>query len=240
VHLAFLPTSKYTRRWLSLALALLLQIAPAFATEINAGSETALIFIEVRVEMRGHAGNALRKLADLASEHEASSGAILVMQEIGRPERFAVLRRNAAGLTTTDGKEGPHALTKDLIDDLIAPPDQRFEREFDATSTPAGRGIDPRANLYVIASLDVVPSNLTQIELALHRLAAAARQSDGNLGVEILSQVSHPNHFTFVSAWLGESPFHAFAETIETRAFRQTIAPVLGSPYDERLFRRVD
>jgi quinol monooxygenase YgiN len=71
-------------------------------------------------------------------------------------------------------------------------------------------------------------------------LAAAARQSDGNLGFEILQQIDRPNHFNLISAWLGESPFHAFTSSAPARVFRQTVAPLLGSPYDERLFRRVD
>jgi hypothetical protein len=38
------------------ALALLLKIGLAPAAEFNAGFESVLTFIEVRVEMRGHAG----------------------------------------------------------------------------------------------------------------------------------------------------------------------------------------
>jgi hypothetical protein len=32
----------------------------------------------------------------------------------------------------------------------------------------------------------------------------------------------------------------AFAASAAARQFRQTVGPLLGSPYDERLFRRID
>jgi quinol monooxygenase YgiN len=70
-------------------------------------------------------------------------------------------------------------------------------------------------------------------------LATAVRQIKGNRGVEILRQAKNANHFNLISAWTGEAPFHAFAATVGARDFRQIIAPLLGSPYDERLYSRV-
>jgi len=124
------------------------------------------------------------------------------------------------------------------VSDLTAPPDQRFNREFDEVSTSAGRRVDARANLYIITNLEITASNLTQVGTAMQNLAAAARRSSGNLGAEILRQTNQPNHFTLISAWIGEASFHQFTESVETRQFRQIIAPLLGSPYDERLFSR--
>jgi quinol monooxygenase YgiN len=226
----------HNSRWLPLLLALLLKAGIAPAAEVNAGSESVLTFVEVRIEMRGHAGAALRQQANAASEHQASTGQIVMMQEIARPERFAVLEREVL----TAGGVKPHPFTEGITDDLVAPPDQRLNLEFDASATPNGPRIDAHANFYVITHVDIAASDLTQIETALHKLAAAARQSSGNLGFEILRQTSHPNHFNLVGAWLGEAPFRAFAESAGAREFRRTIASVIGSPYDERLFRRIE
>jgi quinol monooxygenase YgiN len=226
-------------RTLLLALGLLLRIGSTSAIEINAGSVPVLTFVEVRVEMRGHAGSTLRQQASAAREQPASSGQIVMMQEIARPERFAVLERGAPAVLTAGGGK-PRAFTEGITDDLIAPPDQRLNREFDETATTNGSRIDASANFYVIAHVDIATSNQTQVATALRNLAAAARQSSGNLGFEILQQIDHPNHFNLVSAWLGEAPFRAFAAGDGARGFRRTIAPLLGSPYDERLFRRID
>jgi quinol monooxygenase YgiN len=237
VNLVSTPTSTYSFRWLPLALALVLEIGIAHATDSNAGLEPVLTFVEVRVEMRGHAASVLRQQANAARDHQTSSRQIVMMQEIARPERFAVLEREAPAVLTADGGR---PLTEGIADDLIAPPDQRLNREFDEIATTRGARVDERANFYVITHVDIAASNLTLVETALHDLAAAGRQSSGNLGFEILQQINHPNHFNLVSAWLGEAPFRVFAASAGAREFRQTVAPLLGSPYDERLFRRVD
>jgi quinol monooxygenase YgiN len=232
-------SSPHRFRWLPLAIALLLKVDIAAATEVNTGSESVLTFVEVRIGMRGHAGGSLRQQSNAAREHQGSPGQIVMMQEIARPERFVMLERGAPGMLAA-GRMNPRAFTEGITDDLVAPPDQRLNREFDETATTNGARIDARASFYVITHVDIAAQDLTQIETALHKLAAAARQSNGNLGFEILRQTSHPNHFNLVGAWLGESPFRAFAESAEAREFRRTIAPLIGSPYDERLFRRVD
>jgi quinol monooxygenase YgiN len=237
VNLVSTPTSTCNFRWLPLALALVLRISHAAASD--AGLEPALTFIEVRVEMRGHAANVLRQQANAAREHQTSSGQIVVMQEIARPERFAVLEREVPAVLTADGRR-TLAVTEGIADDLIAPPDKRLNRELDEIAATHGARVDERANFYVIIHVDIAASDLTRVETALHDFAAAGRKSNGNLGFEVLQQINHPNHFNLVSAWLGEAPFRMFAASAGAREFRQTVAPLLGSPYDERLLRRVD
>ncbi|HVW71393.1 MAG TPA: antibiotic biosynthesis monooxygenase [Steroidobacteraceae bacterium] len=224
--------------WL-LALALLLKFDVTPSVEINTGSVRALTFIEVAVQARGNASGALRQRTSALLEHQISPGQIILMQEISRPERFAVLERETPAASTAD-RWKTHALTESLTDDLTAPPDQRLNREFDKGAPSAGPSGDVRANLYVITHVDIATPDRSRAETALHRLATAARRSDGNLGFEILQQIDRPNHFNLISAWLSESPFRAFAVSAEARQFRQTLGPLLGSPYDERLFRRID
>jgi quinol monooxygenase YgiN len=232
-------SSPHRFRWLPLLLSLLLKVGITPAAEVNAGSESLLTFIEVRVEMRGHAGNSLRQQANATREQQGSTGQIVMMQEIARPERYVMLERGAPGVLAA-GRMSPPTFTEGITDDLVAPPDQRLNRELDETATTNGAPIDTRASFYVITHVDIAAQDLTQIETALRKLAAAARQSSGNLGFEILRQTSHPNHFNLVSGWVGEAPFRAFAESAGAREFRRAVAPVIGSPYDERLFRRVD
>ena len=225
--------STYRSRSLLLTLALLLTCGATPGVEINAASAAAITFIEVSVEARGHAGGVLRQQAN------ASHGQIISLQEISRPERFVVLEREPPDVLTARGR-GTRALIESLTDDLIAPPDQRSNHEFDEITTAPGQRVDARANFYVVTHVDIAPPDQSQIETALRKLAAAARQSNGNLSFEILQQIDRPNHFNLISAWIGESPFRAFTSSAAARQFRQTVGPLLGSPYDERLFRRVD
>jgi quinol monooxygenase YgiN len=158
------------------------------------------------------------------------------LQEISRPERFAVLEREPPDVLTVRGR-GTRALIEGLTDDLTAPPDQRLNREIATATSPR---VDARADFYVVTHMDIASPDRSRVETALYKLAAAARRTDGNLGFEIQQQIDRPNHFNLISAWLGESPFRAFTSSAATREFRQTVGPLLGSPYDERLFRRVD
>jgi quinol monooxygenase YgiN len=233
------PGSTYIRRSLLLALALLLKCGVTPGAEVNTGSLLALTFIEVRIEARGHAANVLRQQANTSREHQAPPGQIVLLQEISRPERFIVLEREMPPVLAA-GRQESHSLTHSVADDLTAPPDQRLNREFDEADTVAGATVDARANFYVITHVDITSPDRSRVDTALRDLAAAARQSDGNLGFHVLQQTDRPNHFNLISAWLSESPFRIFAASAEARKFRQTVGPLLGSPYDERLFRRVD
>ena len=230
--------------WLFL-LAFLLKSVIAPGAELSGRSpQTTLTYIEVTITARGHAAGVLRDHANALREHQASPSQITVLQEISRPERFLVLERDtptvltATTLTTT--KADTHALTDGLTDDLAAPPDRHLDHELDESDTTPAPQLDARANFYVVAHMDIASQDRAGIEASLRKLAAAARRSDGTLGFEILQQTDHPNHYNLVSAWLGESPFRAFSASATAREFRRTIAPVLGSPYDERLFRRVN
>jgi hypothetical protein len=150
-HFVLTRTSKYISRWLSLAF-VLLKMAIAPAAEINAGLAPVLTFIEVRVEMRGHTANVLRQQAETVGGHPSQQA--IVLQEIARPERFAALERQALGVSPADEWD-PGALSMGIVEDLIAPPDQRFTREFDDISTSTKPRVDASANLYVITNLDI-------------------------------------------------------------------------------------
>jgi quinol monooxygenase YgiN len=231
--------SMYRSRSLLFVLALLLTSRIGAAAEVAAGSVLTLTFIEVRAETRGHAAGVLRKHANDAREHRASTGPMIVLQETSRVERFAVLERGTPTVSTTGGTE-VHALRDGLADDLTAPPDRRLNREFDGDDTATGLQVDARATFYVVAHVDIATQDRSGVERALLKFAAAARRIDGNLGFEVLQQTDRPNHFNLVSAWLGESPYRTFVASTPAREFRQAIGQFLGSPYDERLFRQVD
>lgn len=219
-------------RSLLFVLALLLISGVGSAAEVGAGSVVSLTFVEVRAEMRGHAAGVLRKNAHDARERRAPTGSMIVMQEISRVERFAVLESGTPTVST---------LTDGLTDDLTAPPDRRLNRELDDDDdAAAGLKVDPRANFYVVAHVDIATQDRSGLERSLLKLAAAARRIDGNLGFEVLQQTDRPNHFNLVSAWLGEAPYRTFVASTPAREFRQAMGQFLGSPYDERLFRRAD
>jgi quinol monooxygenase YgiN len=224
---------------LRFALALLWSIGVVASAEVRAESVWALTFIEVRVDARGHAGNVLRQQANALREHTSWPAQIILLQEVSRPERFALVEREKTDVSA-DGVRETHSVTEPLTDDLTAPPDLRMNRGFGEVAPTTSAKADVRANVYVVAHLDIVAPDRAQAEAALRQLSAAARQSEGNLGFDVWQQTDHANHFNLISGWNSESQFHAFRASRAAREFRQTVGPLLGSPYDERLFRRVD
>ena len=147
------------------------------------------------------------------------------LEEVDRPEKFVVLD------TTDYATDLPASLTNLLT----APPDRRTHQLFG----PGGTSLPPGAPFYVIAHLDLGPPDQASGQAALLRYMNAARHAPGNLGLEAWQQTNRPNHFNLVSAWSTRAQLDDFAASAATRNYRATVAPLIGSLYDERLYRRI-
>ena len=224
---------------LRFVLALLASISIVASAEVRADSVWALTFIEVRVDARGHAGGVLRQQASALREHTSWPAQTMLLQEVSRPERFVLVEREKPDVST-EGVREIQSVAELLKDELTAPPDLRMNREFSEVAPAAGAKADVLANIYVVAHLDIGAPDRARVESALRQLSVAARQSEGNLRFDIWQQIDRTNHFNLISGWIGESQFRAFTASRAARDFRQTVGPLLGSPYDERLFRRID
>jgi quinol monooxygenase YgiN len=211
------------------------------SAEVRAEPVWALTFIEVTTGAQGHAGGVLRQQAGALREHTPWPAQVMLLQEISRPERFVLVEREKPEVSTGGGRE-IQSVIEPLKDELAAPPDLRMNREFGEVAPATGANVDVRANVYVVAHLDIgAPApDRARVEAALRQLSVAARQSEGNLRFDVWQQTDRTNHFNLIGGWLSESQFRAFAASRAARDFRRTVGPLLGSPYDERLFRRVD
>jgi quinol monooxygenase YgiN len=114
---------------------------------------------------------------------------------------------------------------------------------------------EDRGTLYVISHVDIAPKQIPGLSSRdfektmaaataeagglLKQLAATCRKDLGCLSFEVLQQVGGPNHFTLVEAWTDSAAFEAHESEKETREIRAKLLPILGSPFDERLNRRL-
>jgi quinol monooxygenase YgiN len=48
------------------------------------------------------------------------------------------------------------------------------------------------------------------------------------------------NHFTVFAVWNGETGFLSHQTQPHTRQFREALGPMLGAPYDERLYKPIE
>jgi quinol monooxygenase YgiN len=98
-------------------------------------------------------------------------------------------------------------------------------------------GADAGQPVTVIAHLDIARTAIDRAVVLLDGYVATSRQQQGNLDVEVLRQVSNPNHFTLVENWASRSAYDAHLGSAASREFHRQLDPLLGSPHDERLYR---
>jgi quinol monooxygenase YgiN len=115
-----------------------------------------------------------------------------------------------------------------------SPYDQRVHHEFAA-------GLEPGTStgaFYVVTHVDVPPPRKDETEKLLRSLAAETTKEPGNLRFEVFQQLApRTNHFTVYGIWNDERAFEAHELKPHTRQFREALGPLLGAPYDQRLYR---
>jgi quinol monooxygenase YgiN len=72
---------------------------------------------------------------------------------------------------------------------------------------------------------------------AVKQLADAARKDETTLRFDVTQSVKSPlSHMTLYGGWVSRKAFDDFEASAYGRRFRDAIGPLLGSPYDDRLF----
>ena len=102
---------------------------------------------------------------------------------------------------------------------------------------PAGAQ-DTDEKLYVVTHIDVLgPNGAAEAAKMLHQFAVDSRNDQGSVRFEVLRDPDRLNHFTMVEVWRTRQDFESHLAASHTRAFREKLQPMLGSPFDERLHK---
>lgn len=88
---------------------------------------------------------------------------------------------------------------------------------------------------FVVTYIEVSPSSVEQAEVLIAAEVEAGRGDAGNLLLEALQRIDRPNHFVLLETWTSLEAQQTHRESARTTAFRDALAPLLYSPYDERL-----
>ena len=100
------------------------------------------------------------------------------------------------------------------------------------------RAQDVDERLYVVTHVDVLgPNGAAEAAKMLHQFAADSRNDQGSVRFEVLRDPVRLNHFTIVEVWGTRQNFESHLAASHTRAFREKLQPMLGSPFDERLHK---
>jgi quinol monooxygenase YgiN len=198
----------------------------------------AITYVEVMSNAIAPGVSLLEAYRD-ASRKEDGCLHFSVLQEIGRPNRFAILEawRNPAALDAR-AKAASTLQFRDKLKAIeTAPYDERVNNALVAEKgkKAAGPGM-----IYVVTHVDVVPAGKDNCMAALKVTAIESADDLGNISYDAFQQANRRNHFTVIEAWVNKVAFDAHAAAAHTRAFREEIAPFIGAPYDDRLYQALN
>jgi quinol monooxygenase YgiN len=193
-------------------------------------------YVEVQPGSITEAVALLAQYRDATRAEQGNSG-IDVLQETCRSNRFVIVEVWRDETFFQIHERAPH--TAEFRSRLKAvhqsPYDQRVHHDFAVGPEALRAAADA---LCVVTHVDVPPPRRDETEVLLKRLAEQSRRDDGNLRYDVFQQIApRTNHFTVFAAWDGEDAFASHARKPDTRQFREALGPMLGAPYDERLYK---
>jgi len=94
--------------------------------------------------------------------------------------------------------------------------------------------------MWVLTHVDVVPTFKDPGIAIVKELAVASRQDPGNHRFDALTQSNRANHMTLVEVWADRPAFERHMVAPHVTKFRDALAPMSGSLYDERLYTPID
>jgi len=90
--------------------------------------------------------------------------------------------------------------------------------------------------VYVVSYVELMPTRGKEGATLLTSFGAASRKEDGNLQLTVLQERGYANRFAVLERWRDQATFAAHGTAASTLRFRQDLAPLRISPYDERAY----
>ena len=223
---------------LSMLLLFMIMFEPVASAQASDGTVYVATYIDVQLASTDQ-GIALIKQYREASRIEWGNSRVDVVQEIARPNRFVIIEvwRDQSSFEAHEGAEHTARFRAGLRLIHNSPFDQRVHH---------GLAIDPRSSaaereiVSVVTHVDVPPQRKDETEVLLKSLAEESRKDEGNLRYDVFQQTASRNHFTVLAVWKDRKTFDSHQMKAHTRQFREALAPMLGAPYDERLYKPVN
>jgi (4S)-4-hydroxy-5-phosphonooxypentane-2,3-dione isomerase len=161
---------------------------------------------------------------------------VTLLQEAGWPNRFIVYEgwKDQAAYEANE-KSAHTAQLRDKLKPIAAAPWDR--RNYSVISVGAARPAAGGDTVYMQLHLDVFPPGIDATLAAAKAVAEAARKGEGNLHFDVVKSVNPPqSHTTLLAAWQNRKAFDAYENSAYARQFREAVGPLLGSPFDDRLY----
>ena len=195
-----------------------------------------MIYVATYIDVQpAQTANAIKLLTQYAK-----AGSIEVFQEVFRRNRFVMIEtwQDDAAFQPHESAGDTAQFRSNLKAIHNSPYDQRVHQSFSVESKVR----EANAGAFVVVThVDVPPPRREETEVLLRRLAEQSRGDDGAIRYDIFQQnAPRTNHFTVFAVWRDEKAFASHELQPHTREFREGLGPMLGAPYDDRFYRRVD
>jgi quinol monooxygenase YgiN len=208
----------------------------------SAHAQNNAAYLATYVEMMPSAvapGTALLKQYRDASFKEDGNLRAEALAEIERSNRFVVVEawRDKAALDA-HGQSVATLKFRDKLKPIAdAPYDERINNALYATQ---GKNESQSGAIYVVTHVDVIPAGKDDCMAAFKAMSVDTAGDAGNISYEVLQQANRGNHFTVIEAWTNRKALDAHAMAAHTRAFRETLSPIAGALYDERIYKALN
>ncbi len=185
-------------------------------------------------------GIALLKQYRDAALKQAGNQEVDLLEQVGWPNRFVIYEawKNQSAYDANEKAAHTVAFCNKLRSISSAPCDRR---DYFVVSVGPARPASGANPVYMMLHLDVFPDQMETGFAAGKRVAEAARKDPGNLRYDVVSGVHTPtNYMTLFAAWENRKAFDDYEMSTYARRFRDRVAQVLGSPYDDRLYTPIN
>jgi quinol monooxygenase YgiN len=191
-------------------------------------------YVEVAPSATEQAATLLTAYAE-ASRGAPGSRFFQALQRIGRTNHFVILETWDNADTQASHSDSDYAVQfrNGLERLLLSPPDSR---PYSDLFSEGGANIGPNG-IFVVTHVDVMPPNTDTAVALLNNLVSPSRDEQGNRRFDVWSLNGHTNHMTMVEAWESADAWERHASASHTREFRDSMSPLNGALYDERLYR---
>src|SRR5262249_17877988 len=221
----------------SVLAAFLLVVASHSAVRAQASGDAiyGMTALDVAPGAAAQGASLLRQYRDGALKQAGNMG-VTLLQEVDWPNRFVIYEtwKDQSAYEANETATQTAELREKLKSIAGAPYDRR---EYSVIAVgPSQPATGPDA-IYMQLHLDVFPPGIEPTLAAAKAVAEAARKGEGNLRYDVVKSVKAPgSHTTFLAAWRDRKAFDAYESSPYARRFRDTVGPLLGSPFDDRLY----
>jgi quinol monooxygenase YgiN len=199
-----------------------------------------MIYVVTYIDVRRQfivQGRDLVKQYQEAGRNAAGNAGINVLEETGRSNRFVVIGIWQDATVFENHKQAAHTMRfrEDLKTIYTNPLDERVHHGFAVDSSQTTVTTDAIA---VVTHVDVPPPRKDEAEVLLKRFADDSRKDNGNVRFDVFQQIApRTNHFTTFAVWQNPDSLDSHESGPHRLRFREALWPILGAPYDERVYR---